>query len=111
MLDGSFPAVPPLESSDESRLDELYRALGHHRRRSLLRELHDCDGTLTIDELAERVAEREANRPSDGVPDDDLETVRLTLHHAHLPKLAAADVVDYDASIRTVEFRTLTGEG
>ena len=110
MISDALPATPPPESSDEGRTDELYRVLGHHRRRTVLRELHRADARLTVDELARRVAGREHERADDDRADGDISTVRLSLHHRHLPKLAASNVVAYDPSNRTVGFRTLTGE-
>lgn len=111
MQNDAFPAVPPPPSSDENRVDELYDVLRHHRRRAILREVHATDGALSNDGLAERIIRQEGHRATGGSPDDDVDSVRLSLHHTHLPKLMGTNLVEYDERDQTVEFRTLTGEG
>jgi len=77
---------------------ERHRLLANDRRRHLLDILEGVDATVRVRRLAERIGEREA------AVDErvDVESVLLTLHHVHLPKLADADVVAYDPEDRTV---------
>ncbi len=37
-------------------------------------------------------------------PDEELERLVALLHHQHLPKLAAADIVEYDTRSSTVRY-------
>lgn len=79
-----------LEESERHRLLEV------DRRRHALFVLADHVGPIDLDELATAVAEREA-----GVDADEAEvvaSVATTLHHIHLPKMAEAGVVEYDAT-------------
>ena len=110
MLDNSFPAVSPA-SGDEARLDELHGVLSHRRRRVVLGELDEVEGPLSLDELAERVVRSEAQPPFVDVPEDDVEAVRISLYHTHLPKLAESNLVEYAPLAGTAEFSTPTGEG
>ncbi|MFC7213776.1 hypothetical protein ACFQO4_06740 [Saliphagus sp. GCM10025334] len=54
--------------------------------------------TAPLEQLADAVAVHEGGRSP-----DRLERVATALHHAHLPKLADANVVTYDREISRVE--------
>lgn len=69
--------------------------LVHARRRQTLRVLVDRDTPLELTALADAVAER-----SDEVVDPT--EVAVSLHHVHLPKLAAHGVVEYDTESNRV---------
>ncbi|ELZ08370.1 hypothetical protein C479_13563 [Halovivax asiaticus JCM 14624] len=70
------------------------------RRRTL--SLLSGHETMTVDDLAETLAVEAGDRPAD--------TLRLELHHCHLPKLADAGLVRYDAERDRVRVRTDLGE-
>lgn len=70
-------------------------------RRIILAVLADQDGPLSRTELAQEVL----TRKSDGDPQSDLETFLISLHHVHLPKLADAELVVYDADTKTVTYQ------
>ena len=63
-------------------------ALADDRRRRVLRYLLERDGAdaVGLGELAEAVAD-----------EDDVDDAHRSLHHAHLPRLDEAGIVDYDA--------------
>lgn len=82
----------------DASLDELFGVLREERRRTVLSVLAGRSGPLDVRELARAVAERGHDDPSDEVVED----VHVTLHHVHLPKLAAVSLVDYDRDARTV---------
>ena len=69
-------------------LEDALGALADDRRRRVIRYLLERDGAdaVGLGELAEAVA--------DGT---DVEAVRRSLHHAHIPHLDEAGIVDYDA--------------
>lgn len=88
-------------------IDELHAVLADPRRRRVLDVLATRESP-SLDDLARAVAEREANGRSVGADDPaNVDRVRLTLHHCHLPRLAAAGIVYYDAERRRVIVREL----
>lgn len=64
-----------------------HRILADERRRIAIEVLNDRS-SVSLDELAEEVALRGGGSP---------ETVRISLHHHHLPLLDEVGVVDYDS--------------
>lgn len=91
-----------LMSSAELTDDEYYRLLDSRRRRVLLSVLAERDDSVSVGELARRVAEAESE-------DDTLASVdtasdiRIDLHHVHLPLLDDCGVVEYDWTARRVQ--------
>lgn len=78
-------------------LNATLEILAHHHRREILCILTNApDHTATVDELINREAERTDERPGH----DEIE---VAIHHVHLPKMADAGVVEYDA--RSQELR------
>lgn len=70
--------------------------LGHERRRAVVAVLDDTS-PLTWPELVARLATRVADDPQDGHLDDATRRrLRIGLYHKHLPRLADANVVEYD---------------
>ena len=80
---------------------ECLALLADRRRRIIVRTLHDVGAALSLDELAERITDREHERPTA----DDRRTVRLALTHNHLPRLEDYGVVSFDRDKRTVSLR------
>jgi hypothetical protein len=72
--------------------------LSERRRRILLRILQESNAPLSLDEVANRIAERTPPRPTEAGRGN----VRLSLHHNPLPRLAEADAIVYDESEGTV---------
>ncbi|WP_276300854.1 DUF7344 domain-containing protein [Halorussus lipolyticus] len=96
-------AAPILDGAsadaDSGELDGVLSALAVERRRTLLSVLREKDA-LEPGELAERVAVREVRRGAgESTPtptDDEIASVRASLRHSHLPKLAGVGLVDRD---------------
>ncbi|WP_134669288.1 DUF7344 domain-containing protein [Halorussus marinus] len=89
-------------------LDDLLRLLANRRCRYVLYCLDEADRTvLGLDELADRVVCRECEWDDAAGTDTSAHrrTVTIELHHNHLPRLAAAGAIDYDARTRTVRNR------
>lgn len=81
--------------------DKLLSALSIGYNRSVLAHLSQSgDDVASLPELAAAVAERR-----DDAGQTDPEPIALYLHHAGLPKLAEAGVVDYDRRGNTVRYR------
>lgn len=84
-------------------IDATLALLSNFDRRCILSYLTDqSDGCATVDELVDylvaRKAERSGTRPSH-------DHVLTTLHHVHVPKLADAGVVEYDARSQEIRHR------
>lgn len=88
-------------SGDPPDTDEVLAALSDSRRRRLLTAL-DGEREASLRDLAVRVAAREEGKPAGDVTDDERKSVRVSLYHAHVPKLADAGVVEYDDATRTI---------
>jgi predicted transcriptional regulator len=84
--------------SEKLSQSDTFVLLADRRRRLSLRILRETTTPISLTELARRVDEREDEDPSHG----DARRVQLALHHNHLPRLAAADVVGYDRDAGTV---------
>lgn len=76
-------------------IDEVFELLGHPRRRHLLDVLAE-NGKLSVDELVADIADREQGAFYETAPEEATERIRLSLLHRHVPKLTAANVVEYD---------------
>lgn len=83
-----------------SRIDEFFDLLSNKHRRETIHVLVRRDEPISVERLAERLATREWNDPSH----DDVRKIHISLQHAHLPKLADAEVVAYDSDTQRVEF-------
>lgn len=100
-------------ATDAQDLDERYSLLSDRQRRCVVEILSEEDPPIALRELATEVASRETEAGSENVPSDTIDEIAVTLHHIHLPKLDAANIVDYDvkantvASARTKELATL----
>lgn len=99
-----FPNGDP----DSSSLDVIFDALSVRRCRYALRSLEASETPISLDELAEEVAVREHETAIDDVPSEAVKRVYASLYHSHVPKLADADLVDYDWEHETV---ALSGNG
>lgn len=98
---------PTNQRADESRgivsvsEDERHRLLAVERRRLVVEVVTEEMVTFDLRELAREVAARESD-----VDEDDeraVDRVAVTLHHSHLPKMAALDVITYDPEQKRLE--------
>jgi acetolactate synthase small subunit len=87
----------------EPSMDALLDSLAHPYRRHVLRALVEREPSTTLLALSWEVTSRLDETVRATVQRPVLDRVRARLHHVHLPKLAAVDVVDYDTAYRTVE--------
>lgn len=81
--------------SDSAPLDAIFDLLSNQRRRYALMCLSEHQ-SLTLADLAEQVTSREQETSILEIPEEDVLRVYMSLWHAHIPKLAEADVVVYD---------------
>lgn len=95
----------PVEKSKMSVIQDSWRqetitqsiaALSDGARRRIVRILHGSSGAVSVQNLADQLADATSANPSDA------ESIRIRLHHVHLPKLADHGLVSWDERERTV---------
>lgn len=108
--------TPVSANSSTGSTDETGRAfdlLADRRRRAVLEYLDDTDEPVSLSELADHVTLEEQGQACGtiaGCGDALLGTrrrVRISLRHHHVPKLAAADAVEFDLEANAVSLRDL----
>ena len=89
-------------------LDTIFEILANRRRRHVLYYLYEQpDGVATLEELSGVVESIEAETQTDANDDDERrERIKTELHHAHLPKLEDAGVIEHDRRSETVRYWT-----
>lgn len=96
-------------------LDATFSCLANGDRRRLLRYLlASTPGPVPREELATALVTRRRERSRQGVTDDERQDAALALHHRHLPALAEASLVEYDAddgSITLADHPALQDQG
>ena len=92
-------------SEEPTALDEeeIHDVLRNARRRELISFLSQHDGYATIQDLSEHIAALESG--TDPPPRNVRQSVYVSLHQTHLPKLEALGVVDYDTDAKDVRLR------
>jgi uncharacterized protein YydD (DUF2326 family) len=85
--------------------DTILSVVANEHRRAILNALDNAsEKTLAYDALVDRVAERVRDEDSKQDSDEHRERVRIELHHAHLPKLEEARIIDYEPGTGHVQF-------
>lgn len=84
-------------ATEQHAIDAVFDALADGHRRKLLAHLRDAS-EASVEELASVI-----DGQADGVRRGDHD-LAVRLHHVHLPKLADADLVEYDRSAERVEY-------
>lgn len=80
--------------------DSVVSVLACTQRQAILRSLDDAGGDkLGVDTLVEQVTDRLRDDESVHIPRRHL---RTELYHVHIPKLEAAEMIDYDAETSMV---------
>ncbi|QSW98323.1 DUF7344 domain-containing protein [Haloterrigena alkaliphila] len=92
------------QQSHES-VSTVFEMLSHRRRRYALECLREYENPLPLADLADEVAVREHDAPITEIPPEEVRRIYLTLYHTHVPKLAAAEYVDYSQERDTVTLR------
>lgn len=76
--------------------DRIRSVLGKSRRRFALYYLLS-NGHTSIDSLSVQIAAWEQGESVTSVDEEIRRRVKISLHHNHLPRLAAHDIIEYDA--------------
>lgn len=90
------------QTADAQSLDTVFALLRDRRRRYLVSSLSGRESPASLTELATAVAASEDDAERDEVATERIEAVAAALHHNHLPKLADAGFIAYDAETKTV---------
>lgn len=99
----SFPDNRRDTSQDgQISMERLHRLLASERRRHLLSYLStNASHPVSREELVDVIAEWEQPDPG---PETHRVRIETDLHHVHLPKLADAEVIDYDPVTEAVYY-------
>ncbi|WP_123623615.1 hypothetical protein [Halorubrum sp. CSM-61] len=87
----------------EMASDEVLSAMADERRRQVLAVISGESAPIDLSTLAERVADRLGSRGSKTESDQGIDRLSVALHHRHLPKMASAGLIDYDAESQTIQ--------
>lgn len=82
--------------------DVLLDLCRDRHRRIVLGTLAEERRTLTLRDLATAVLTNDHNDAITEAADEDLEEIRCSLYHVHLPKLESAGLVEHDPERKTV---------
>lgn len=83
--------------------DTLFSILSRERRRDALYCLQQYRNPMPLPDLAEEVARMEAETSTIAeISAEDVKSVYMTLYHTHVPKMADANVVEYDQDTDSV---------
>jgi hypothetical protein len=93
--------VADLRTETELDASDIHDVLRNDRRRLTLDCLRETEGgTLSVRELSERVATLETGE--DPPPRDKRQSVYVSLHQTHLPKLDDLGIAEYDSDSKEV---------
>ncbi|MFC7232693.1 hypothetical protein ACFQMM_17440 [Saliphagus sp. GCM10025308] len=92
------------ERSDgvELSTSDRHRLLAADRRRLALDVLTETSETVSLEELARKVAAREDDREAQDEASVDHNEIEISLHHHHLPKMANMHVLEYDPETNVI---------
>ena len=88
------------ETGEELDEREIHEVLGNDRRRLALEALREGGGEESVRTLSEQIAAHETGE--DPPPKNKRQSVYVSLHQTHLPKLDELDIVEYDPEERDV---------
>lgn len=95
-------------SADE--VDELVAAVSHHHRREALEVLRSANRPLALADLATELVRRNGEDSAKEAIKQQAERLQLQLYHCHVPKLAEAGLVEYNAARKTVSLTEKASE-
>lgn len=88
---------------DHVGLDQIFGILRNQRRRYVLKYLSMTEGTITLSDLAERIAAWEGGKGIEQVTSKERKCVYTGLYQCHLPKMADASAISYDKRSGDIE--------
>lgn len=91
-------------STEPASLDTLFRALGDGRRRTVLDVLSHQFGPIHVETLARELEAADGDTAESAVPAEAVDRVVGHLHHAVLPHLSEAGLIEYDTDEQTAAY-------
>lgn len=77
--------------------EDIADRIVHPRRQYIVQYCENTvNTTISIEELAKGIQNHETGVSQERSPDDRRRLIEIDLHHAHLPKLSAGNVLEYD---------------
>lgn len=71
--------------------------VGHPRRQYIVQYCENTvDTTISVEKLAREIQSHETDVSKERSSDNRCRLIGIDLHHAHLPKLSAENVLEYD---------------
>lgn len=89
-----------LQTNDLLPETDIHDILRNDRRRNVIKCLQDRGREVSLRDLAVHIAEIETNESPP--PSNIRDSVYVSLHQTHLPKLDDAGIVDYDSDRKTI---------
>jgi hypothetical protein len=86
-------------------LDAVFDLFSKERRRYVLYYLDQQEGSISIEELIEQVADWETEASHEDIPGGKYDQIELSLRHTHLPKTAEVDFIEYHPDKGTINVR------
>ncbi|MFT4921632.1 MAG: hypothetical protein ACI8XM_000836 [Haloarculaceae archaeon] len=83
--------------------DDVFDILSSPRRRNAISILHERDEPIELTDLAEEIAALESDTPVEEITAQQRKRVYVSLYQTHIPKLADADIVEYDPDTGLIE--------
>ena len=90
------------------RTNSVFSGLSHPYRRVTVIIIVEMDEPVTLDELAREIATRSDQIGAEDYDSRSAERIRVELVHGHLPKLAEADLIEYDSDTNLVSSTPVT---
>ena len=90
-------------SVTRSTVDSVLDMCQHQHRRIVLALLKTEQRSLTLTDLTQAVLKYNHQASPTAVSEDVLTEIRLSLYHAHLPKLASDGLITYDPDRQLVK--------
>jgi hypothetical protein len=90
-------------SEDSIAFDSVLDLCQNQHRRIVLGMLAEEQRSLTLNDLTKAVLKYNHQTPLTEASKDVLAEIRLSLYHAHLPKLASEGLINYDPERQLVE--------
>lgn len=87
----------PCEGGERLSKAEIFELLSAERRQEVLQYLDGADGRVSVGELAEHIASLECDCERAELSSQQRKRVYVGLYQCHLPKMANAGVIDYNA--------------
>lgn len=107
MTDEQPSTVP--DRADE--LSQMLAVLSHPRCRQVVTQLSADPAPSTLTDLVAALRALDDSTSESHTDDATSESLAISLHHVHLPKLAAAGLVEYDPTSRTLARGSRVGSG